>query len=150
MHLLASCHCHPDLQFGRSYCRCLLFFYNCKLIAYAILLLGLFFCKRLYIFKLLLHLHWRQTAMRHFRVLDADAYNLLYLLNRYSITGFDLFLYRFQIFYHKSSILCDVCVLGAHRESVCCYGRSTCAYSKLGPIPGSGFVQLIKHSILVI
>lgn len=51
-------YCHLSLCFEEGYYCCLLFFQNCKLIVYAILLLKLFFCKEFYTFKLLLYLHW--------------------------------------------------------------------------------------------
>lgn len=150
MRLLDSCHCHLDLQFRESYYYCLLFFYNCKLLTYTILLLGLYFCKKLYAFEHLPHFCQHQTATRRFRVLNADVYDLFYLLNGYSIASFNLFLYRFQVFYHKSLMIYNVCVLDAHGGPVCCHDCLTCAYVKLDPIPSSGFVQLMSHSILVI
>ena len=52
-------YCRPSLWFGGSYCRYLLFFNNCKLVAYAILLLGLLLRKGFYIFERLPHLRWR-------------------------------------------------------------------------------------------
>lgn len=84
-------HYHLSLQFGKSYYCCLLFFQNFKLVVYAILLWRLFFCKRFYAFKLLPYLYYCQTTIGCFYILNAKTYNFLYLLNMYSIIGFDFF-----------------------------------------------------------
>ncbi len=90
--LRVGCHCRLNIWFEVGYCCCLLFFQNSKLVVYPVLLLRLLFCELFYTFKLLPHLSLRCSATRRFRILDADTYDLLYLLNRYLVACFDLFL----------------------------------------------------------
>ena len=78
--------------------------------------------------------------MRPFYILDTDVYDFLYLLHKYSVAGFNLFLHKFQEFYHKDSMLYDVYMLGAHGGFVCGYDCSTYISGKLGPTSGSGFM----------
>lgn len=126
------------------------FFYNYKLIVYVGLLLKLFFCKIFYTSKFLpyLFLHWFATNC--FYVLETDVYNLFNLFDGYFTTSLDLFLYKFELFYYKSFILCDICVLGTHRRPICCHGYLTCANGKLGLIPCFGFVQSEECHFMII
>lgn len=143
-------YCHSDLRLRGSYYYYLLFFQNCKLVIYTILLLELGFCKGLYAFQLLSYLYWYWIAICRFSVLNADIYDLFYLLNRYFVADFNLFLYKYKIFYYKRSMFCDIYMLTAYRGPVYCYSWLTCVYGRLGFILDSGFVQLIRCSILII
>lgn len=150
MRLFAGHYCYSNLQLKKSYYGCLLFFSNCKFVIYTILLLKLLFCKELYAFEFLPYLCQPWTVMHCFRVLNADVYNPLYLLNGYFVAGFNLFLHRFQIFYYRAFLLCNIYILSAHKGPICYYSCSTYIYSKLGPAPVFGFVQLTRRYILVI
>lgn len=88
--------------------------------------------------------------MHRFRILHVNAYDLLYLVNGYFVASFNLLFHRFEVFYHKSFMLYDVCVFNAHSELSCCYNCLTCNRANLGLTPGSGFVQWRRCSILTI
>lgn len=130
MRFLASRYHRLGLRFRGSYCRYLLFFYNCKFVVYAILLLGLIFCKKFYAFKLLPNLRQCWTVLRRLCVFNAEVYDLFYLFNGCLVAGFDLFLHKFWVFYCKSSIPCNVYMLSAQRRPVCCYNCLTCICGK--------------------
>lgn len=68
----------------------------------------------------------------------------------YFVIGFNLFLYKSQIFYCNSFIFCDVCILNAHKKPICCHSQSICRCGKLGSILDSCFMQFIKCNILII
>lgn len=52
-----------------------------------------------------------------------------------------IFLYEFEVFYRKSSILYNICILDTHLGPFCCNDRSTCTCGRWGHTSGSGFVQ---------
>ena len=89
------------------------------------------------------------TKMRYLNILNADVYDLFYLLNRYLVAGFDLFLHKFEVLYCKGSMLCDVFVLDVYKKAVYCYSYLTCACGKLSPIQGFRFVRFTRYSILI-
>lgn len=114
--LCSKYNCHINLQFESSFYYYMPIFSKYMLIIYAIIILKLVFYCKFYTLQLLSYLYLGSYIIYRFYIFDVNIFNIFYLLVKYSNASFDLFIYKFQVFYNKCSILCGIYMLDIHEK----------------------------------